>query len=68
MRPRDLADEMWQTAATRTFTLPVAEARVKAREIINQTSHTRVVSVIENWRLISKDRIEFTVRDLPRPD
>jgi hypothetical protein len=68
MRPRDLADHVSSTTATKTFTLPVAEARVKAREIINQASGKSVISVIENWRSVGGERIEFTVRDIPRPD
>jgi hypothetical protein len=63
MRPRDLADEMSNAAAT-MFTLPVAGARIKAREIINRVSENGSIPVIENWWQRSDGQIEFTVRSL----
>jgi hypothetical protein len=68
MRPRDLADTMSSDVASITFTLPTQEARSKAREVINQGSNGRVVSVVENWRAVSDDLIEFTVRNLISAD
>jgi hypothetical protein len=68
MRPRDLADAMSSGAASITFTLPIQEARSKAREVINRGSNGRVVSVVENWRSVSDDLIEFTVRNLISAD
>jgi hypothetical protein len=64
MRPRDLADRMSRATASTTFTLPIAEARTKAREIIGSVSRDGNILVIENWHLVSGDRIEFTVRNL----
>jgi hypothetical protein len=68
MRPRDLADRMSNATAWTTFTLPVAEARVKAREIINRVSGNGGIPVIENWRQRSDGQIEFTVRTLRASD
>jgi hypothetical protein len=68
MRPRDLADEMSNATARATFTLPVAEAREKAREIINRVSGNEGIPVIENWRQRSDGQIEFTVRTLRASD
>jgi hypothetical protein len=68
MRPRDLADAMSSGDASITFTLPIQEARSKACEVVNRGSNGRVVSVVENWRSISDDLIEFTVRNLVSAD
>lgn len=65
MRPRDLADEMSSATARTSFTLPLAEARAKAREIINCSSSDGHVAVVENWRQRSDGQIEFSVRSLP---
>lgn len=65
MRPRDLADAMSSGVGSTTFSLPIREARAKAREIINSVSRDDgVIPVIENWRLVASDQIEFTVRNL----
>ena len=66
MKPRDRATEM--SSAGATFTLPIAEARAKAREVINRASTDDIILVVENWHLICDDRIEFTVRNLRRSD
>jgi len=65
MQPSDLADGM---TARATYTLPVAEARIKAREIINRVSGNEGIPVIENWRQRSDGQIEFTVRTLRASD
>jgi len=62
MKPRDVADSM-STAST-TFTLPIAEARTKAREIINGAPTNELIRVVENWHLASDGQIQFTVRSL----
>lgn len=64
MRSRDVADAMSSAAASATFTLPIAEARTKAREIINGGPTNGVIPVVENWHLVSDGQIEFTVRNL----
>ena len=68
MRPRDIADRMSNTTASTTFRLPIAEARTKAREIINRVSTDGIIPVIENWHLVSGGQIEFTVRKLRGSD
>ena len=64
MRPRDLASGMSSATGRTTFTLPVAEARTKAREIINRVPTNGIIPIIENWRQRSDGQIEFTVRSL----
>jgi len=64
MKPRDLADTMSSTLASTTFTLPIVEARAKAHEIINCASRDGIITIVENWHLVSDDRVEFTVRNL----
>ena len=68
MRPRDLADEMSNATAPTIFTLPVAEARTKAREIINRVSANGSIPIIENWRQRSDGQIEFIVRSFRTSD
>jgi hypothetical protein len=68
MQPRNLVDRMSNATARTTFTLPVAEARVKAREIINGVSGNGNIPVVENWRQRSDGQIEFTVRTLRASD
>ena len=65
MRPRDLADEMSGATVPTSFTLPLDEARMKAREIINCTSSNGLVAVVESWRQRSDGQIEFAVRSFP---
>jgi hypothetical protein len=50
------------------FTLPLDAARNKAREIINRSAPSGVVSVVENWRQLPDGQIQFTVRSLPTAD
>jgi hypothetical protein len=64
MRPHDLADSMSSATASTTFTLPVAEARAKVREIINRGASNGLIPIVENWRQHSDGKIEFTVRNL----
>ena len=70
MRPSALADRLSapQQQSFEKFTLPVNAARNKAREIINYSAPSRLVSVIENWRQLPDGQIEFTVRCLPGAD
>jgi hypothetical protein len=66
MKPRDLADEI--SNAVVTFKLPVAEARTKAREVINCAATNGIIPVIENWRLNSDGQVEFAIRNLQNSD
>jgi len=71
--PRDLANRM---AARRkadgylreTFTLPRAEARMKARDFLNRYPKAGYMSVVESWRELPGGEIEFTMRRLPSAD
>jgi hypothetical protein len=67
-RPRDLADRMSGAQRPEIFTLPIDEARLKAREILDQLPHAGTTIVVENWRQLADGRIEFTVRHLPSAD
>jgi hypothetical protein len=68
VRPRDLADRMSGTAQREIFTLPVDAARLKAREIIDQSPQSGYLPIVENWRQLSDGKIEFTMRRLPAAD
>jgi hypothetical protein len=47
------------------LTLPIDAARLKAREILDQTPHGGYMTVVENWRQLPDGRIEFTLRYFP---
>jgi len=68
VRPRDLADRMSGLAQREIFTLPVDAARLKAREIIDQSPQSGYLPIVENWRQLSDGKIEFTMRRLPAAD
>ena len=68
VRPRDLADRMSGIAQREIFTLPVDAARLKAREIIDQSPQSGYLPIVENWRQLSDGKIEFTMRRLPAAD
>ena len=68
VRPRDLADRMSGVAQREIFTLPVDAARLKAREIIDQSPQSGYLPIVENWRQLSDGNIEFTMRRLPAAD
>lgn len=67
VRPVDLANRM-SGIAPETFTLPIATARQKAREILDQFPLDGYMAVVENWRQLSDGQIEFTLRHLPAAD
>ena len=68
VRPRDLADRMSGVAQREIFTLPVDAARLKAREIIDQSPQSGYLPIVENWRQLADGKIEFTMRRLPAAD
>jgi len=68
VRSRDLADRMSGVAQREIFTLPVDAARLKAREIIDQSPQSGYLPIVENWRQLSDGKIEFTMRRLPAAD
>jgi hypothetical protein len=65
-RPSDLADRMKRSRGSsdphETFTLPLADARAKAREILDQLAHDGYLAIVENWRQLPDGQIEFTMR------
>jgi hypothetical protein len=65
-RPSDLANRMKESRGTsdphETFTLPLADARLKAREILNQSAQGAYFAIVENWRQLPDGQIEFTTR------
>ena len=68
VRPRDLADRMSGVAQREIFTLPVDAARLKAREIIDQSPQRGYLPIVENWRQLPDGQIAFTNRRLPVAD
>lgn len=78
-RPQDLAERVSRRRAARaetssqtwrreSFTLPRAEARVKAREWFDRYPKAAYLTEIEFWRELEDGRIEFTMRRLPTAD
>jgi hypothetical protein len=51
-----------------SFTLPVIEARAKAREWFNRFPKAAYMTEIEFWRELDDGSIEFTIRRLPSAD
>jgi hypothetical protein len=52
----------------RTFTLPVDDARAKAREILREYPAGGCMTIVENWCQPSDGQIQFTMRRLPTAD
>ncbi len=79
-RPQDLAERVSRRRAARaeasasstwrreSFTLPRAEARVKAREWFDRYPKAAYLTEIEFWRELEDGQIEFTMRRLPTAD
>ena len=75
-RPRDIADRSRELRDLRrldrdgflreTFTLPVEDARAKARE--TAFSAGGYMTIVEKWRQLPDGKIEFTMRRLPTAD
>jgi hypothetical protein len=78
MKPKDLADRSRQMRDLRrldpdgflrkTFTLPVGEARAKAREFLREYPASGYMTVVEHWQQLPDGRIQFTMRRLPPAD
>jgi hypothetical protein len=66
-RPRDLADRIAhrrdrdEMVLRETFRLPLADARLKAREIIDQFPEGGYMTTVEHWRQLPNGQIEFTL-------
>ena len=71
-RPRDLADRMVGSRKLsdlhETFTLSLDDARLKAREILNQNSQDGNMAIVEQWRQLPDGQIEFTTRRMRTAD
>jgi hypothetical protein len=64
-RPSDLAERMKESRGSNpheTFTLPLADARLKAREILDQSAQGGYLAIVEHWRQLPDGQIEFTMR------
>ena len=67
-RPRDLANQIAHRRESddvffrETFTLPVAAARVKARQILDQFPQGGYMTIVEHWRQLPDGQIEFMMR------
>jgi len=78
MKPRDLADRLHQVRDLRrldpdgflrkTFTLPVDDARAKAREFLREYPAGGYMTIVEHWRQLPDGQIQFTMRRLPTAD
>lgn len=76
--PRDLARRLAQAGARaklardsfrrETFSLPREAARAKARALFDRYPKAAHMTVIESWRELPDDQIEFTIRRLPTAD
>lgn len=76
-RPRDLSDKLSGRRDRRktddgftreTFSLPIDEARAKAREVLSRYPAGAYMTVVDKWRQLDDGRIEFTMRRLPTAD
>ena len=52
----------------KTFTLPVDDARAKAREFLREFPSAGYMRIVERWRQLPDGQIEFTMRRLPTAD
>jgi hypothetical protein len=72
--PRGLADRMSRSQEAdeaflwQTFRLPLADARLKAREILDQFPTGGYMTTLQHWRQLPDGQIEFTVCRLRTAD
>jgi hypothetical protein len=52
----------------KTFTLPVDDARAKAREIMRERPTGGFMTIVEDWWQMPDGQIQFTMRRLPTED
>jgi hypothetical protein len=73
-RPRNLANQMAgqhninDGSLHETFTLSIEAARLKAREIIDQSPRGGYMTTVEHWRQLPDGQIKFTMRCLRAAD
>jgi len=78
MKPRDLADRAYELRQFRRldldgflrkpFTLPLDDARAKAREFLREFPPGGYMTTVEHWRQLPDGQIQFTMRRLPTAD
>jgi hypothetical protein len=49
----------------KTFTLPVDDARAKAREIMRELPTGGYMTIVEDWWQMPDGKVQFTMRRLP---
>jgi hypothetical protein len=52
----------------KTFTLPIGDARARARDIMGERPSDGFMSIVEDWWQLPDGRIQFTMRRLPTAD
>jgi hypothetical protein len=72
MKPLDVANRAMELRESlrlgpdgflrKTFTLPVEDARAKAREILREFPAGGYMTIVENWRQLPDGQIQFTMR------
>jgi hypothetical protein len=78
MKPRGIANRAMELRESRrlnadgflrkTFTLPIDDARAKAREILREYPADGYMTIVENWCQLPDGQIQFTRRRLPTAD
>ena len=68
VRSHNFEDRISDTTQLEIFTLPIAAARCKAREVIYQSPQSGFIPIIENWRQRPDGQIEFAIRHLRASD
>ncbi|MGE9008164.1 hypothetical protein ACO2JO_06255 [Leptospira interrogans] len=78
MKPRDVATRSRELQdlrrldpdgfLRRTFTLPVEDARAKAREFLRENPSGGYMTIVGGWRQLPDGQIQFTMRRLPTAD
>ncbi len=78
MKPRDIASRSRDRKDLRrldpdgflrkTFTLPVEDARAKAREFLREFPSGGYMTIVERWRQLPDGQIQFTMLRLPSAD
>jgi len=68
MRGRRYRQKLGDGFSRETFTLPLEEARQKARELLDRYPAAAYMTQVESWRELPDGQIEFTMRRLPNAD
>ncbi len=68
MRGRRIGQKLGDGFLRETFTLPVEDARDKARELLKRYPAAAYMTCVESWRQLPDGEIEFTMRRLPTAD